>query len=150
MSLDVYLTSEKAKEESQDKTIPIRREGRTVWITEEEWALLNPGLEPCRFFSNEDDQTVFSANITHNMGRMANAAGIYEVLWRPEQNGFKKAYQLVPVLQKGLNRLKLYPETYKTLNPDNGWGSYEALVDFVTEYLDACRENMNADVSASR
>lgn len=28
---------------------------------------------------------LFSANITHNLSRMAAAAGIYECLWRPEE-----------------------------------------------------------------
>lgn len=32
-------------------------------------------------------QDVFWANITHNLGRMADEAGIYKHLWRPEEIG---------------------------------------------------------------
>lgn len=39
---------------------------------------------------------VFSANITHNLGAMAEAAGIYRHLWRPEEVG-------VPPLPGGLD-----------------------------------------------
>lgn len=31
-----------------------------------------------------EERTVFSANITHNLGEMADKAGIYKALWRPE------------------------------------------------------------------
>lgn len=30
---------------------------------------------------------VFSANITHNLGEMADKAGIYKACWRPEEIG---------------------------------------------------------------
>ena len=29
--------------------------------------------------------SVFDANITHNLGKMAGEAGIYEALWHPER-----------------------------------------------------------------
>jgi hypothetical protein len=34
---------------------------------------------------------VFDYNITHNLGEMAKAAGIYMELWRPEEIGIIKA-----------------------------------------------------------
>ena len=37
---------------------------------------------------------VYQANITHNLTKMADAAGIYMVCWRPEELGFTKAGQL--------------------------------------------------------
>ena len=36
---------------------------------------------------------LYSNNITHDLNVMANAAGIYKYLWRPEKIGVKKAYQ---------------------------------------------------------
>lgn len=34
---------------------------------------------------------VCALNITHNLGRMAKEAGIYQHLWRPEEIGVTKA-----------------------------------------------------------
>jgi hypothetical protein len=30
------------------------------------------------------------------------------------------------------------PDGYRKHNPENGWGTYEILVKFVEDYLDAC------------
>jgi hypothetical protein len=37
---------------------------------------------------------VYDANITHNLGAMAKAAGIYMHLWRPDEIGIKTASEL--------------------------------------------------------
>ena len=94
--------------------------------------------------------TVHSGNITHNLGKMAKEAGLYEALWCPEESGYWIAKQLIPVLDKGLWELKMNPEKYEKFNAENGWGVYENLVDFVEEYLKACRLFPDADVGASR
>lgn len=93
---------------------------------------------------------VYWRNITHNLGKMAAEAGIYEALWRPEEIGITSAEQLIPFLEKGLNKLQVDPEYYKTFNPENGWGSYEILVDFVDSYLEACRKDPDATITAHR
>lgn len=93
---------------------------------------------------------VYDRNITHNLGEMADKAGIYKHLWRPEEIGITKAHQLIDPLRNGFNELVSKPEYYKEFNPENGWGDYKALVDFVEEYLKACEENPEADVFASR
>lgn len=33
----------------------------------------------------EESERFYSANITHNLGNMAQAAGIYHPVWRPEE-----------------------------------------------------------------
>jgi hypothetical protein len=81
---------------------------------------------------------------------MANAAGIYEYLWRPEEIGITKAEQLIKPLRDGLARLVADPESFKKHNPDNGWGDYGGLVEFVREYIAACEANPDADVSVWR
>jgi len=93
---------------------------------------------------------VYSANVTHNLNRMAEVAGIYKVLWRGPENGIKKADDLIRPLSEGLWFLKNNPETCKKLNPDNGWGSYDAFVPWVERLLEACRDNPQADVGVSR
>jgi hypothetical protein len=81
---------------------------------------------------------------------MADEAGIYELLWRPEEIGITHASQLVEPLKSGLQKLKDTPELFKKFNPANGWGSYGDLVSFVEVYLKACLEHPKARVSASR
>lgn len=93
---------------------------------------------------------VFEANVTHNLNNMAEAAGIYMHLWRPDEIGFTKAEQLIEPLKNGLVLLKSDPVKFKAFSPSNGWGSYEGLVKFVEEYLNACIANPDADVRVSR
>lgn len=93
---------------------------------------------------------VYERNITHNLGKMAVAAGIYTHLWRPDEIGIKTAGELIEPLAAGLARLVAEPDKFKEFNPGNGWGDYEGLVGFVTEYLAACQEHHDAEVSVSR
>lgn len=93
---------------------------------------------------------VYSANITHNLNKMAQAAGIYEALWHPEEIGITKAHQLIVPLTEGLARLRADSAKYRAFNPPNGWGSYEGLVEFVEAYLNACGREPDADVRVCR
>lgn len=93
---------------------------------------------------------IYSGNVTHNLSPMAQAAGIYLPLWRPDELGITKAGQLIGPLQAGLARLKADPDKFKAFDPPNGWGSYDGFVKFVEEYLNACGENPEADVSVWR
>ena len=93
---------------------------------------------------------VYDANITHNLGAMAKAAGIYQHLWRPDEIGITFAHQLIEPLREGLERLEANPIVFAQFNPANGWGSYDGLVEFVRQYLAACEANPNATVNVSR
>jgi hypothetical protein len=93
---------------------------------------------------------VYTANITHNLTRMAAAADLYEALWRPETIGVTKASQLITPLTEGLARLKADPAKYEAYNAPNGWGMYVHFVPFVERYLAACLENPDAAISVCR
>ena len=93
---------------------------------------------------------VFSANITHNLNKMADAAGIYKHLWRPEEIGITKAGQLIEPLKKGLAKMKADPEKFEKLNASNGWGRYCEFVPWIEQYLQACIDHPDADVKVSR
>jgi hypothetical protein len=98
---------------------------------------------------SEDDE-VYSANITHNLGKMAEEAGLYVVLWRPEENGITHARQLIEPLRAGLAKLKAEPERFKRFDAPNGWGLYENFVPWVERYLEACEHDPHARVHVSR
>ena len=139
MSLDVYLT-------------------RKRWISYDEGKTLI-----------EDDEEVYSANITHNLGDMAQEAGIYEALWRPyrlvdgyietdnyddelqfEQKQVIKAFDITNVIEKGLADMKARPDYFKKFDSPNGWGLYQNFIPFIEKYLDALKEYPDAIVSVWR
>jgi len=148
MSLDVYLKAP-GGDSPERWAIFIREAGQTREITLEEWNQRFPGECPSLAHVG-GDSTIYNANITHNLTGMADAAGIYKALWRPDENGITKAHQLVEPLSAGLEKLRADPDRFSTFNPANGWGRYEGLVAFVEKYLNACRENPDADVTVSR
>lgn len=92
---------------------------------------------------------VFTANITHNLTIMADAAHLYKPLWHPDELGIDTADKLIEPLESGLERLKSDPEQYKRFEPTNRWGTYESLVRFTNNCLEACRKYPTARVSTS-
>ena len=93
---------------------------------------------------------VFSANITHNLGEMAAAAGIYQHLWRPEELNISRAGDLIVPLTEGLGNLKARSQHFSKYDAPNGWGRYDNLVAFVESYLAACKESPDAEIQTSR
>jgi hypothetical protein len=93
---------------------------------------------------------VYDANITHNLGSMAEAAGIYKHLWRPEEINITQAKELIKPLKKGLAKLEKSPKKYKKFDAENGWGIYEHFVPFVKHYLEACIEHPEATIEVDR
>lgn len=125
----------------------------------------------------EDNETVYDCNITHNLTRLADEASIYEALWRPfnlHPDYHKEDYEdefgrtdydaewefecshtmyakdVINILEKGLNELKDKPDYYKQFESDNGWGLYIQFVPFVEKYLNACKEFPDAIIECSR
>lgn len=145
MSLDVYII--------------LQKQEHNEWQTKRQKSLEEAGemkgLVPLieqYYADREPDKTeeAFWANITHNLNRMADAAGIYQHLWRPEELGIRKAGELIEPLTTGLSKLKSSPDHYKQFNPKNGWGDYAGFVDWVERYLTACKEFPDGNISVSR
>lgn len=120
-------------------------------------------LEPRR-------EEVYSANITHNLNKMADEAGLYEALWRPhrlkpgydipeddhkaeweyEDNNPVRAHEIIEIIEKGLADMKARPKHYEKFNSPNGWGMYEHFVPFIEKYLAALKEFPEAQVVCDR
>jgi len=94
--------------------------------------------------------SVYGGNLTHNLIPIAEEAGLYEAIWRPDEIGIKHAEELIPILEKGLEKLRSQPDKFKKLNPENDYGSYDGFVNTVEEYLTACKENPDAEVAVWR
>lgn len=100
--------------------------------------------------TNADGVEVYSANITHNLNRMAEEAGIYACLWRPDENGITHAGQIIEPLAAGLALLVTEKARFEQFNAPNGWGLWKHFVPWCADYLQACRDNPDALVSVSR
>jgi hypothetical protein len=120
-------------------------------------------LEPRR-------EEVYSANITHNLGKMASEAGIYEALWRPYQlkEGYDipeddydaeyafeeanpvRAHEIIEIVEKRLEDMKARPKHYEKFNSSNGWGMYHNFVPWIEEYLKALKEFPESQVVCDR
>ena len=153
MSLDVFLRipGRQAPTAQRQTQIFVREDGMTRAISLAEWSARFPGRTPLMVdVAEEDTEQVFQANMTHNLGTMAAHAGIYNVLWCPEEHGIQTAAQLTEPLRQGLAQLRHDPERYRAKTPRNGWGTYEGLVAFVETYLAACERFPEAEVSVSR
>jgi hypothetical protein len=81
MSLDVWLTVKKPVEKSGTGVF-VRDGSSTRELTAKEIAERFEGAEvqPQEYITHD----VYDGNITHNLGRMADMAGIYYALWRPD------------------------------------------------------------------
>jgi hypothetical protein len=99
---------------------------------------------------NETRVEFYCANITHNLNVMAEEAGIYRHLWRPDEIGITKASQLIEPISLGLALMKAEPERFKAHDASNGWGTYEDFIPWIERYLHACRTYPDATVEVSR
>lgn len=102
------------------------------------------------YLTETNPTEVFTYNITHNLNKIAEAAGIYQALWRPEELNITLAGELIEPLTRGLDALRSDPTKFYQYNPANGWGTYDDLVRFVAHYLDACIQSPEAAVKACR
>jgi hypothetical protein len=148
MSLDVYLNISTPIKKQASSGIFIRENGATKEISQKEWNERFPN-QTAYVVQSEDSETtqVYSANITHNLGAMAKACGIYDAVWYPELCGITKASQLIEPLQLAIAKLKANPSHFKQYNPKNNWGNYDAFVSFLEGYLQACIETPSAEIS---
>jgi hypothetical protein len=102
------------------------------------------------YLKNEAGEELYSRNITHNLGKMAEEAGIYQCLWRPEEIGITHARQIIDVLSFGVALLATQKARFEKCNSPNGWGMWENFLLFCADYLQACRDHQDALVVASR
>lgn len=90
-------------------------------------------------------------NITHNLGKMAQAVGCYVACWRPEEISLDcRASDIRASLTKAIADMEARPEHYTQFNSPNGWGTYENFLPWLKRYEFACRLNPTAKVRVSR
>lgn len=93
---------------------------------------------------------LYEANITHNLNNMAKEAGLYEIMWRPDEIGVRFARDAVYQLEEGIKYMLEHKVELMPFTPDNGWGSYEGLLRVAQEFCEACYRYPNALIKVSR
>jgi hypothetical protein len=102
------------------------------------------------YLRDDDGNELYHRNITHNLTHMADAAGFYRYMWRPEECGCRLACEIAGPIRAGLAELKARPEFYKLYSATNGWGTYEQFIPWLEDYVYALESNPKAIVEASR
>lgn len=107
----------------------------------------------------------WSANVTHNMGRMACEipleeelgdkegfeVALYEVVWRPDEIWDEPSTDLVlPYLIQGICYMVCHRRELEKFNPENGWGNYDSFLGWLIAYKNACEDNPGCLIEASR
>ena len=95
-------------------------------------------------------EEVYHANITHNVNKMAIEAGIYMEVWRPEECEVTHARQLIEPLSAAIRLMVAEPERFEKHDDEQGRGTYEQFLPWLTLYHCACVENPDATVEVSR
>lgn len=98
-----------------------------------------------------------SHNVTHNLGPMARALGVYEIIWHPERNPRRflwwksplRGRHLAPVVRNALSKLEAHPGEFRSYNPPNGWGNLEMMEEFLRDVLRDCLECPNGKLRAN-
>lgn len=89
---------------------------------------------------------IYSANITHNLSRMAGEVNLYDCLWGQEVS---TAGELAPHLTEGVRLLKESPDYYREFEPHNKWGTYDNFVPWLEELLKWCEKFPSAKIHCS-
>jgi len=84
-------------------------------------------------------------NYTSNCARMWRKAGADLA----EFDG-KPAGECAMPLAAAITAMESEPDTYRALNPTNGWGDYDSLVEALKKLLDAFQGNPHLIVQVSR
>lgn len=98
----------------------------------------------------DEQECYWTGNITHNLNKMAMSISAYHYLWRPEEVDVVYAKDNIVNLRQSIGYMYLNYEKLSEMNPENGWGNVDNLIDFTTEYLKACEKNPEAIIEVCR
>ena len=78
------------------------------------------------------------ASPTYNVGEILRKC----MAWDFEQSTWYKVKDYIPNIEKGIHEMKFNAKKYKSLEPDNGWGStdsvlkcLQSIMEYITEKI---------------
>ena len=149
MSLDISI---KANEPvvKNGTGIFVRENGKTKELTAEEakergWESISRDFV-CEY--------AWTGNITHNLGKMAlnvtpdgKPYTLYSLLWGGK---YKSCRDLIGKLHECILYMLMNKEELKKYNPENGWGTYDQLLEFTKEFQMACIDNQDCKIEIDK
>lgn len=93
------------------------------------------------------EATVVDKNITHNLGKMWEEAGIYDALYNSEG---QTALSVLPILHEGLKRMISDPDKFKKFDSPNGWGMYKHALPWLSELIAGFEEHPEGVIWVSK
>lgn len=94
-----------------------------------------------------DCNEVYSGNMTHNVTDMWREAGVYNALYN--SHGLK-AWLIIDQLAAGIGDMVTFPEKYKNMDSENGWGTYDRALPFLIEVYKNCKKNPGARIEIDK
>lgn len=90
---------------------------------------------------------IYERNVTYNLADM-----YYKCI--DEKQGFKKLNKMnckeaLPIIHTAIQDMLNNTEEYKKLNPKNGWGSYEGLLETLQGMKSCCENNPDGIIHVS-
>ena len=149
MSLDISIKSNEPVV-NNGTGIFIRENGKMKELTADEakemgWEGIN------RDYVSE---YAWAGNITHNLGKMAfnvmpdgKPYTLYSLLWGGK---YKSCRDLIGKLHECILYMLMNKEELKKYNPENGWGTYEQLLEFTKEFQMACIDNQDCEIEIDK
>ena len=93
-------------------------------------------------FVDADGHDLENFNITHNLAKMARAAGLYDVLWGAYD---LPAHEMIEPLCRGISFMHQNEEELRAkYDPPNLWGDFTGLSNFAGRILLFCLKNPGA------
>jgi len=92
------------------------------------------------------DQTVYEANITHNLAKIALELGIYDCLWGDEA---VYADELIQPLTEAIRLMTVKPDDYRIHDAPNGWGTMDQFLPWCTKLLEQCTKHPDMIITIS-
>ena len=89
----------------------------------------------------------FGFNITHNLIPMWQKAGCYEALYLSEG---KLAINILPSIESAICDMALNRKSYKAMDDENGWGTYEQALEFLQCVYELCTKHPTAIIEISK
>ena len=87
---------------------------------------------------------VDEANYTYNVAPMFfNALGGDGI----RQFAGMKAVDAIPILNRGIRKMKENPGRYRAMNPPNGWGDYEGALELLEWMLRKCEQYPSIEIT---
>jgi hypothetical protein len=87
---------------------------------------------------------IYETNVTYNLSKM-----YYKCI--DKEKGFKYLHGMsckkaLPIINEAIKDLVNNKKDYEELNPKNGWGSYEGLLQILREMRKVCEDYPDGDI----